>query len=306
VSRHPRLLVVTDLPDAGVGVLGAAIPNRQAEVEEIGVSHVGQRTVRYRGAEFTVNEGPGATAFFVLGVRKSGSSLLNNLVKALAEKNGLNFVDVAGTLFKHGVAVSDWQTDASLADVLAPGNVYGGFRNCPTSLEGAPLFREGRKVLLVRDPRDALVSEYFSNAYSHSVPAGGESREGLLKLRERALESEINHYVMEMSRALKRTLQEYLELAGDRNCRVFRYEDVIFDKKTLIGEICSFFGWTVSDHLRELILGWADVRPSEERPTEFVRRVTPGDHREKLRPDVIARLTGLFSEEMTRFGYARA
>lgn len=267
---------------------------------------MGQRSVIYKGVGFTVNDGPGATAFFVLGVRKSGSSLLNNLVKALAEKNGHNFVDVAGTLFKQGVAVSDWQTDASLADILAPGNVYGGFRNAPSSLDQAPLFRDGRKVLLVRDPRDALVSEYFSNAYSHSVPVGGESREGMLKLRELALESEINHYVLEMSHSLKRTLQEFLKLERDRNCRIFRYEDVIFDKKTLISDICTFFGWRVSDHLRELMLGWADVRPSEERPTEFVRRVTPGDHREKLRPDVIAQLTSLFSEEMTRFGYAHA
>ena len=85
------------------------------------------RTVTYKGVEFALSEGPDTGPFFVLGVRKSGSSILNSLVKALADKNDLNFVDVAGTLFERGLAVSDWQTDEALASILAPGNVYGGW-----------------------------------------------------------------------------------------------------------------------------------------------------------------------------------
>lgn len=242
--------------------------------------------------------------YFVLGVRKSGSSILNSMVHALADMNGRNFIDVAGKLFDAGVPVGEWQTDKALADILAPGNVYGGFRNAPRGFFGSPLFESGFKILLVRDPRDALVSEYFSNAYSHSLPQEGELRDGMLALRQSALQSSIEDYVAQMARSLKRVLREYMRVAKDPSCRLYRYEEVIFDKGALLEDVCRHFGWSISEAQKAAILGWADVRPSEERPTEFVRRVTPGDHRGKLSPSMIAKLDDMFAVEMKHFGYA--
>jgi hypothetical protein len=263
------------------------------------------RPVSYRGAvEYEVAEGGDAGPFFVLGVRKSGSSILNSMVQAVAEMNGLTFIDVAGKLFASGLPASEWQEDPGLCAILAPGNVYGGFRNAPKGFYKSPLYKSGKKILLVRDPRDALVSEYFSNAYSHSLPEGGDLREGMLALRQSALQSSIDAYVGDMARSLKRVLREYMPLAKDPLCRTFRYEEVIFRKGELLDEICAHFEWRLAPQQRAAILGWADVLPSEERPTEFIRRVTPGDHREKLSAEVIRRLDTLFAPEMKHFGYA--
>lgn len=263
------------------------------------------RSVSYRDAvEYRIAEEGTEGPFFVLGVRKSGSSVLNSMVQAMAELNGLTFIDVAGKLFEAGIPVVQWQSDEALAAIIAPGNVYGGFRNAPKAFYGAPAFRKGRKVLMVRDPRDALVSEYFSNAYSHSIPKEGDGREGMLALRETALQKSIDDYVLDMARSLKRVLREYMNIAREGNCRLFRYEDVILEKGVLIDEICRHFDWTLKPGQRAAILGWADVLPSEERPTAFIRRVTPGDHREKLSPKVIERLDVIFADEMTHYGYA--
>ena len=54
--------------------------------------------------------------------------------------------------------------------MIVPGRVYGGFRSMPLVFAQSELYRRSRKILLVRDPRDALVSEYFSLAYSHGLP----------------------------------------------------------------------------------------------------------------------------------------
>jgi hypothetical protein len=43
--------------------------------------------------------------------------------------------------------------------------------------------------------------------------------------------------------------------------------------------------------------------PDEERPTEFVRRVSPGDHIDKLSPATIARLNELLRQPMDLLGY---
>jgi hypothetical protein len=55
--------------------------------------------------------------------------------------------------------------------------------------------------------------------------------------------------------------------------------------------------------LLEQILGWADVMPEEEKPTAFVRKVRPGDHRDKLDAATIARLNEIFAEEIAKYGY---
>ncbi|HEX3430347.1 MAG TPA: sulfotransferase domain-containing protein [Rhizomicrobium sp.] len=263
-------------------------------------------TVVYRDtAEFMIADNKEQESYFVFGVRKSGSSILNSIVGALAGMNDVQFIDVAGTLFKSGLRVSDWQNDTGLRELLRPGNVYGGFRNFPVGLVADPRFRKWRKILMVRDPRDALVSEYFSNSYSHSIPQSGSGRSAMLAERDAALRSDIQPYVLKMAPSLRRSLREYLPLIDDPTVRVIRYENRIMNKRALIDEICAFFSWSVSEVNVGHILGWSDIIPDAERPTEFIRRVRPGDYVEKLAPETIRELDVLFQEELSRLGYQK-
>ncbi|HJV71249.1 hypothetical protein [Ideonella sp.] len=259
--------------------------------------------VTYKSIPFTLSEHTQQPAYFVLGVRKSGSSILNSMVTALAQRQGLPFVDIPGQLFKAGIKVDDWQKDPALSCVLGGGNVYGGFRNFPAGLQKHALFMASKKVLLVRDPRDALVSEYFSNAFSHSLPQEGDARDQMLTLRHQALQASIEAFVLERAAAMGRTLMEYAGSVGDPLLKLYRYEDVITRKRALLEGIGAHFGWRLdAGHLGK-VLEWADVLPDEERPTAFVRRVLPGDHRNKLAPAVIAQLNARLAEPMRAFGY---
>jgi hypothetical protein len=78
---------------------------------------------------------------------------------------------------------------------------------------------------------------------------------------------------------------------------------VILHKHQLLADICRHFGWPVDAGFIKLVLGWADVVPGEERPEEFVRRVLPGDHRDKLGADAIRQLDELLNAPMRAFGY---
>jgi hypothetical protein len=259
--------------------------------------------VNYKGVTFELSARSDAPLFFVLGVRKSGSSILNSMMTSLAQHNGLPFVDLAGQLFGAGFRVPDWQNDKDLATVIRGGNVYGGFRNAPIGLFDLPAFRSARKILMVRDPRDALVSEYFSNAFSHSLPTGGAGLQSMKQLREEALSSPLQDFVLSRAAQLGRTMTEYAPLVQDPNTRVYRYEDVILHKRDLLADVCRHFGWPVDEAFLKLVLGWADVLPEEERPNEFVRRVVPGDHREKLGAETIRQLDLLLQAPMKTFGY---
>lgn len=259
--------------------------------------------INYAGVEFDIVSDAAAPAYFVFGVRKSGSSIMNAMVTSLAKFNKVNYVDVAGLLFGKGVTVAAWQNEPGLATLLHGGNLFGGFRNAPLGLRDHPLVVGSKKILLVRDPRDALVSEYFSNAYSHSIPEEGEGRQLMLENRARALKASITEYVLRQAKIFRSTLNEYREFLAMPGMRLYHYEDAIMNKRWFLQDICEHFGWTVTDQLLDQILGWADVMPDEERPDNFVRKVTPGDHRDKLDPATIALLNEALAPMLTELGY---
>ncbi len=260
-------------------------------------------TVAFAGTTFQIRRDPARPSFFLFGVRKSGSSIMNAMVSALAGFNDVNYVDVAGRLFDAGVRVAVWQPDAEMSVLLDGGNLYGGFRNAPLGIAGHPYVAASRSVLMVRDPRDALVSEYFSNAHSHSVPAEGEARDYLLAEREKALRASIAEYVMKRAPDLRRTLRQYHGFLDQPGLRLYRYEDAILQKRWFLQDVCEHWDWRVTDAQLGGILGWADVMPEEENPTAFVRKVVPGDHKDKLGADTIAQLDEYFAEELALFGY---
>lgn len=266
-----------------------------------------------RSIRFDVDHKAGTANYFVLGVRKSGSSIMNSMMESLARINNYNYVDIAGRLFGQNIPEKDWRNDPAVLKLFAPGNVYGGFRAMPLIFERSDVFQAARKILLVRDPRDALVSEYFSNAYSHSLPgkgvaaeaSSGGAREQMLTMRETALATQIEDYVLSRAKPLNQTLMEYAVVAKDPQTRLFRYEEVIFDKRRWIQDIATHFSWTAgSPAFLDGMMSWADVVPTEERNTEFVRKVTPGDHKDKLGPATITKLGELLREPMQAFGYA--
>lgn len=256
---------------------------------------------------FQVADVPGGEVYFCLGVRKSGSTLLNRIVQPLARRNGINAVNIPAAFFTHGLDVDDW-TGADLRDVVLPGNVYVGFRSFPANIAGYPRFEVARKVFMFRDPRDALVSQYYSDAYSHVTPAGDteasrQHAELFEKRRAEARATPIDEYVLKRARSMDQTLCAFAGLLGDPRCLPLRYEDYVFQKPRLIHKILRHFDWTCPPGAIEGLLKQVDQVPETEDPQRFVRRVIPGDHRRKLSPQTIAKLNQLLGESMQAFDY---
>lgn len=257
---------------------------------------------------FVVDTDCSGPAYFALGIRKCGSSLFHKLVIQLARINNRTFVDVAERYFKSNIVSKDWIKDPANRAILYGGNVYGGFREMPATFADAPLYKEGKKMLMVRDPRDALVSEYFSNAYSHGIPLPTQDAAGITnlleKLRREALDTQIDEWVVDRAASLRSAFLGYVSQLDSTSMTVVKYEEYIFKKPELIRLIARNFDMQVNDAQITQIMGWADVRPTQEMPTQFIRRVTPGDHREKLRPDTIAKLNKILKPAMDAFSYA--
>jgi hypothetical protein len=259
--------------------------------------------IEFRGVTFSVSDQDQRASCFVLGVRKSGSTVLNNMVTALAKVHAYGVVDF-GMMFQAGMIPREWRFEPSLASLIRGGNVYLGFRDFPAGLRRDEKFVASPKILMVRDPRDALISEYFSNAYSHPVPKEGFARELMLKLRGDTLSVPIESSVLKSARFMAATMREFAPLLSDPLLKLYRYEDVIFEKRRLLQDISNHFGWPIDAQAISQILKWADVVPAEERPTEFIRRVHPGDYLNKLSKPAIGKLNTILADTLKTYGYA--
>ncbi|PRY20246.1 hypothetical protein CLV78_11431 [Aliiruegeria haliotis] len=244
---------------------------------------------------------------FILGLPKGGSTLLNRLMQPLCKHAGLAPFNLPATMRNLGLKPDRWP-EGSNDLYLETGYAYVGYRGWPQP-GGIPAFASGRTVFLVRDPRDMLVSLYFSQAFSHTPP-GQEADEGLAKEFERqrseAQQQELNDFALENAPRLSKIYQADFEKVDAIEHRVWRYEDVIFEKLTWVDEMLKYLDLDVSANRVAAIVQRNDVRPEAENPSDHIRRVSPGDHRDKLKSETIARLNDVFADFLARYGYRQA
>jgi hypothetical protein len=166
---------------------------------------------------------------------------------------------------------------------------------------------ESPKVLLVRDPRDALVSDYFSTAFTHGIPEpfgdADDTHTLLTGKRAEATSMSIDEWVVHHATGFNAALTAYAPIMSSPTTLLLRYEDVIFAKADMIRTIVSHVGWHADEELIGHILVWAEQQPEDEDPHRFVRQVTPGDHRRKLKWSTIARINRLLRPAMRLYGY---
>lgn len=245
---------------------------------------------------------------FAFGVYKAGSTLLQLALLQICGRTGIPiFCPITEGRQAGGIAIEiDPLTAQTKRDFEAAfarkGIVFAGFRDFPHFLK---LDVTGRQAtLLVRDPRDMLVSQYFSLLFSHVTGPGFEK---VSTLRKKHASTPIDEFVIGNAKIARNWFKNYDDNIGGANLLLHRYEDIIFDKARFLTEVCAHLGIDTERH-RAVILDVAqavDERPAEEDPYKHVRRVTPGDHREKLRPETIERLNEIVGPILDQYGYPR-
>jgi hypothetical protein len=233
---------------------------------------------------------------FIVGLLKSGSTLLNRIMRPICADSGLTYRSPANEMVERGLKLKEATIDFEPFE-----HAYGGFRDLPWPL---PDFAADRTILLVRDPRDALTSLYFSVAYSHVPPGTAESPKLLQAFearRHRARAMAIDDFVLAEADAQARLIKR--TLANIPRHRLYRYEEVIFDKRGWAADMVEYLGLSPPEQLVSTIVARNDVLPSEDAPLEHIRHVTPGDHRDKLRPETIEALDARFARVMKKLGY---
>lgn len=251
---------------------------------------------------------PERDSVLYFSMAKGGTRLLNGVMRCAGECVGLPRVFIQGALFNIGLLPEHYpeETRRSIASLFLEKGYCYGFSRPPIHFE-VPLLGKTKSVLLVRDPRDILVSLYYSVRYSHPAPGTSENtiKSGTTEFpgRDRALSLDIDTYVTQGAEEFAARLRQYRLMMRAANFRLYRYEDVIYKKAEWVADICSYFDWAVPPAKQRNIVAQVDVFPEKERPDQHVRQVHPGNYKKKLKPETIRKLDEIFAEEMAFFGY---
>lgn len=244
-------------------------------------------------------------SFFIFGLHKCGSTLMNQIFIDICSQLEIPCIAIPYLAFKQGIPGGVWGKCEKLNSLIIDGYCYRGFRNYPVFLRENKLITKRKKILLVRDPRDAIVSAYFSFANSHRQPGKGKALTQFLERREQLKTLDIEAYVLEQSNQVKRDFNHYNEyLTTNSLLKVYRYEDIIFDKESWIKDMLKFLNLSLNNTQISRIAEKHNIVPQAEDVSQHVRKVKPGDHKEKLSSECIAKLNDILGEVLERYDYA--
>lgn len=192
-------------------------------------------------------------------------------------------------------------------------------------------------ILHLRDPRDVLTSMFFSYCFMHEGEIAPNTG-----YRKEVAEAGIDKFVLDMSdenfsqyrgaygtggtygRYVGNICDRYTtylkEIVGRPNAILLSYEEMVLNfptwlRKLLasfdlrdVEETCAFVKSRIDvekDVTRKAAMRAGDgAKPSEDLSAHR-RKATPGDYKEKLKPETIATLNTRFSAVLDALGYSR-
>jgi hypothetical protein len=250
---------------------------------------------------------------WIVGYPKCGNTWFGVMLrKALTMAYGLDDAAIPRVL-------NDWRFSRPFTGVPALGTTHHmplfnveSYRDMTLDLS---VFRARKVILLIRDPKDALVSLYMNNVYRETTP-----------LYEGDLDSMVYSEVYGIEKFLKYYVTWHQQRAVPRALMVVRYEDLSADTETIVGDALTFLGLpqVTSAMVREVVaygsfenmrkletsnaLGLQMLAPPVRRRDEAfqVRKGLVGDHVNHLTSETIRYIDRRVEADLPGvFGYPR-
>jgi hypothetical protein len=224
------------------------------------------------------------------------------IASKLAKAQGIKFVALTHVFAPTG----ERRIPSSAKSLFLPkGYCYGAFTGYPAGFD-IPIIAQCRSTLIVRDPRDLLVSLYYSVKLSHPEPSeqsAQATRELFLMGRDFANSIDIDNFVLKSIPWIHALYSSYASILDLQTLKVFRYEDVIYRKRAWVEEICDHYRWKVGKAVRNAIADSYDEFPEQEQRTKHVRQVHPGNYKNQLQDKTIRSIEAAFAEQLKFYGY---
>jgi hypothetical protein len=239
---------------------------------------------------------------YVFTLHKCASTMQDRIFTEIAKYNGISKVSIDLFCFRNNYRLTK-SNIADLKKIIVPkGYLYGVYRQLGFGQK--PEFnhfdiKKKKSILVVRDPRDILTSHYFSQYFSHRKPGAIEKL-----ISEDLIEMNIDEFVLSQMHNFKHRFERYINyLLPTMKCKVFRYEDIIYDIENFINSSVNHLNLEFCGK-QARILAKNEMRiPDHEDKFQHIRKAIPGDHKEKLKPTTIKTLNEYFADILSIFKY---
>lgn len=184
------------------------------------------------------------------------------------------------------------------------GYLYSAFGGL---VEGIDNLDQYRVVLMVRDPRDIIVSDYYSIAYSHPEPTSISSKyEGFHINRKLVKHQSLEEFALQSWEKINGILERYRDqlLIKYPHVYVTKYEDMVSDFESWLSDLIRACQLEVSQKLKDhLIQQYYISRPKKENQQSQFRKGVSGDYKNKLSDETISFLNEKFSTVLDYYQY---
>lgn len=231
-------------------------------------------------------------------VAKAASMHVQKMVGELTKAHGMvpadfnaYFSTSSGKLYDH------FHNETSLQRMFRPqGFFYGALRTyCAIPDPG-----RFRIVVVLRDPRDVLTSQYYSQAYSHAI-----INERIAQQRKKVLSQTIDEAVMEEAPKLLKIYNDYLrEYSGKPWAHITTYEKMVADHASWLRTIAAHCGLDQHPALVEKLATEGRSIKGTGDKNQHVRVAKSGDHKNKLKPETVAELDRMFGPMLSQAPWA--
>ena len=159
-----------------------------------------------------------------------------------------------------------------------------------------------QRIFQLRDPRDILVSEYYSFGWRHTENRFGQ-KERLL--REQIKNQTIDQYVLDEQGAsldLSKRLDELVRASKKPGILLVSYEQMVEDFPSWLQQVIRPFDFAESGFrsrqviFRKYCWKYRNTFSADPNDSSHKRNVKPGEHRTKLKPATIRELNRRFNK----------
>ena len=222
---------------------------------------------------------------------------MENMVQRYCESLKIPTFSLFNAAFDSGIPTNQIAED-TLPCFSKSGRIYTGFRHYP----GFDLDLAGVTcILLTRDPRDMLVSMYYSVSRSHVIP---KNHQKFMKNRHEATRMTVDEFVLKKSVEYARNFQKYKQKLPTETLTTYRYEDVIYEKEKWLGNLVTKLGLPQDPDLIHRTSREFDIFPEVEDQEKHIRQVHPGNYKNKLKRKTIDILSNKLSKFLSHYDYS--
>ena len=230
-------------------------------------------------------------------VHKAATMYVNGILSDLVLAHGLIPIDYSGWFSTDSERLYDnYENPDFMKKVFREkGYYYGAFR----VYRKIPDLDRFKTIIVLRDPRDVLVSHYYSVAFSHAV-----INNKLREERQKALNQTIDEYVLELAPDMLTRYQDHAEnVIGKPGVLFLTYEEMTEDFENWLNKIVKHTGLNKHPEIQDRIIANSKFTKGSGEKKDHVRSARPGDHKDKLKPETIEELDKMFAPIMIKMGY---